>query len=108
MNKVILTVVGVSLALAAAVASAGTAEKTQLADCKVALEAVYGDDLRTRLVNVRRRSDGTHMRIRVTPKGATSETVVCTQDKEGVLGLTDRDGVALAPTETSEKVSLVD
>jgi hypothetical protein len=108
MNKIVVVVVGVSLAILAAYASAGSAEKAQLTACKAALEEIYGEHLRTRLINIRRRSDGTHMRMRVTPRDSSGEVIVCSQAKDGVLNLMDRDGIALAPVQSGEKVSLAD
>jgi hypothetical protein len=109
MKQVVAAVAGLTLATVALNASAGKAEQQQLAECKSALAAVYGDDLGTRLSNVRHRASGTHMRIRVTPASQPGETVICSKDRDGGLSLTTRDGVALTPAaDAAEKVTLAD
>ena len=106
MNKVIVTILGVLLATGAASALAGSGDREQLAQCKALVSAHFGDEARTRLRSIRTRADGTHMRLNVTPEGGERQSIVCTQDDQG-LSLTTPEGVALVAPQM-EKVSLAD
>lgn len=106
MNRIIVMAAGVLLATGSVAAMAGSSDTEQLAQCKELVSTHFGDDARTRLRSIRTRADGTHMRLTVTPANGEKQTLVCTQDEQG-LSLNTRDGVALVgPADAEEKVSL--
>ena len=106
MKKVIATTLGVLLAASAVSAFAGKSDSESLAQCKADVAAYYGDDARVRLNSIKQRSGITHLRLKVTPKDSSSASINCAIDRDGVSSLTTRDGVALTPASTEQKVSL--
>ncbi len=110
MKKIAITLVGVLAAGAAVTAMAGKTDSEQLTACVAGIEAIYGDDARTKLRGVKNVRSGTKMRIKTMPADGDSLMVTCVAAKDGTVALTDSDGVALtAPAyNTADKVSLND
>jgi hypothetical protein len=110
MKKLIVTVMGVVLAGSAVTAMASKSDREQLGQCTANIEAVFGDDARTKLKGIKRGRSGNTLKIQTIPAGAEGQVVKCWVDKEGQVTLLDSEGVAItAPTYNSaDKVSLND
>jgi hypothetical protein len=106
MHRIITVTLGVLLATGAAGALAGKQERVALAQCKADVDALYGDDVRTRLRSIRHRKDETDFRLMVTPGSGGNRVVVCTVGRDGVSSLADKDGMALRPARDAQKVSM--
>jgi hypothetical protein len=110
MKKVVITTVGVLLAGLAVGAMASKQDRENLAQCTSSIEALYGEDARTKLKGVKNSRSGSTMRIKTIPAEGESLLVSCLVDREGGITLTDSDGVALTDPayDTADKVSLND
>ena len=110
MKKVAITMVGVLMAGMAVGAMASKQDRENLAQCKSSIEAVYGEDARTKLKGVKNKRSGTTMRIKTIPAEGESLLVSCMVDREGGITLTDSEGVALTDPayDAADKVSLND
>ena len=110
MKKVAITMVGVLMAGMAVCAMASKQDRENLAQCTSSIEALYGEDARTKLKGVKNSRSGSTMRIKTIPAEGESLLVSCLVDREGGITLTDSEGVALTePTyDTADKVSLND
>ncbi|MEE4110214.1 MAG: hypothetical protein V2I24_12750 [Halieaceae bacterium] len=106
MHKLITVTLGVLLATGAVAALADKDDRVALAQCKADVDAVYGDDARTRLRSIRRRKGETDFRLMVTPGSGGNRVVVCTVSGDGVSSLADKDGMALRPDNGSPTVSM--
>ena len=110
MKKVAITMVGVLMAGMAVSAMASKQDRENLAQCTDSIEALYGEDARTKLKGVKNSRSGSTMRIKTIPAEGESLLVSCLVDREGGVTLTDSDGVALTDPayDTADKVSLND
>ena len=106
MHRIITLTLGVLLATGAAGAFAGKQDRVALAQCKADVDAIYGDDARTRLRSIRHRKDETDFRLMVTPGSGGNRVVVCTVSRDGASSLADKDGMALHPEDGSQTVSM--
>lgn len=106
MKKVIAATLGIVLATGAVSALAGKQDREQLAQCKIDIDAHYGDATRMRLRSIKRGEGETHLRLMVTPAEGGNRVVICSVAGDGASRLTDADGVALAEPETSEGLTL--
>lgn len=107
MKKVLATTLGVILATGAVSALAGKADRESLAQCQADLDAYYGERTRVRLRSIKRLDSETQLRLMVTPgSGGSNQVVVCSVGTDGVTSLADRDGVALAPMNDEDAVSM--
>lgn len=110
MKKVTVTLVGVVMAGLAVSAMAAKQDRAHLAQCKADIQAVYGEETRTKLKGVKNGRSGTSMRIQTIPAAGESMVLTCTVDRDGVSNLMNSEGVALTVPayDPADKVSLSD
>ena len=108
MKKLMVTVIGVVFAGSAVTAMASKSDKEQLSQCSANIEAVFGEETRTKLKGIKRGRSGNTLKIQTIPAGAEGQTVKCWVDREGEVTLLDSEGVAITTPSynTADKVSL--
>ena len=99
--------IGMVLAGVALPSAAGNMDREHLTLCKAELKRVYGEDTRTKLKSIKRKSTGNQMRIQAIKPEGGSEMTTCWVDGEGLTNLRDKEGVVLAAPEydNADKVS---
>ena len=100
--------IGMVLAGVAAPSLAANVDRENLAQCKSELKRVYGEDSRMKLKSIKRSRQGNQMRIQTSIGDGQLHVATCWVDREGMVNLVDKNGVALTEPEYDEadKVSL--
>lgn len=108
MKKIVILVIGLTIAMTSLYAAAREGDSERLAGCESRVQALYGEDAGVKLKSLSHKRGGTFIRLKVKPVDSDRQLLTCRVDKAGVISLTDSNGVALvAPGHTAaEQVSL--